>query len=83
MPEMISPAYKILLQIITQVKPEIVVSNGDEMDFSTISRFGRMGWEKNFSVMDELKTCKESLSRVVELTPTAKHVMIKSNHMDR
>ena len=47
-------AYKALLEVIKEIKPKLVVGNGDLLDGANISRFGPIGWAKTPNVKEEL-----------------------------
>lgn len=53
-----------LCALIKQLKPAMVVCNGDAFDGGTISRYPRIGWDKKPSVIEELRAVDESLEEV-------------------
>lgn len=63
-PNIYTDAFWILLQIIREVKPKVIINNGDAFDGARISRHSRIGWDKRPDVKDELLACKTALSMI-------------------
>lgn len=62
-----STAYKALIKLIEELKPQLVVCNGDAFDGASISRHGRIGFLENRpTVIQELDACKEMLGFIAE-----------------
>lgn len=78
-----SDSYKILLQILPEIKPDYIISNGDEFDGSSISRFAKDGWSFVPSVADELKACKDSMKAIKEASESSKSMILAGNHTNR
>lgn len=57
-------ASRALIECIKEFKPEVIVCNGDAFDGQRLSRFPKIGWEKTFTVKEELDACVEYLSEV-------------------
>jgi len=53
-PETRTTMQRSLCTLIKQLKPAVVVCNGDAFDGGTISRFPRIGWDKKPTVIEEL-----------------------------
>jgi predicted phosphodiesterase len=83
MPDEITPAYKFLLQCIKEMKPSVIVCNGDAFDGGCISRFPRIGWDKKPTVAEELKACKEMLEGIEEAARGAQLIWTMGNHDGR
>jgi len=64
-----TPAYSILLQVIRDVKPDIILDNGDSFDGSSISRFTPSIWEDLPTLKDELAAVRERCDEIVEVAP--------------
>jgi hypothetical protein len=63
-PDEVTTAYKALLLIIKEFKPQVVVANGDMFDGSQASRHARIGWEKTPTVKEELLACQEMMAGI-------------------
>lgn len=63
-PGIISTAHRAFLKIIKQLKPRMVVMNGDVFDGASISRHPVSGWESLPNVKQELETCQERLEEI-------------------
>ena len=53
MPGETYPAHAILLQVLKDVKPKYHIINGDAYNCGPISRFGRIGWEEGYTLVEE------------------------------
>lgn len=63
-PGIVSTAHRAFLKIIKQLKPKMVVMNGDVFDGASISRHPPSGWQSLPSVKQELEACQERLNEV-------------------
>ena len=61
-----SPAHKILCKIIKDLKPDIVINNGDSLDFPAISRHDPDGFEEKPLPADELEINKQRLQEIAD-----------------
>ena len=66
-------AHKGLIWAIKTLKPQAVICNGDAFDGAGISRFPRIGWTKQPTVLEELKACQDALGEIEEETKKARH----------
>ncbi|MGA1008702.1 MAG: metallophosphoesterase, partial [Sedimenticolaceae bacterium] len=66
-------AHKGLIWAIRTLKPQAVICNGDAFDGAGISRFPRIGWTKQPTVLEELKACQDALGEIEEETKKARH----------
>ena len=73
-------AFRGFLRFISELKPRIVVLNGDVFDGARISRFARIGWDKTPTVIDELKAVKERLVEIEDLCGSAAKFWPLGNH---
>lgn len=60
--------------------PKIVVKNGDEADFPTISRFAPISWEERPKMIDEILNLKAMLGEVEKAAPRARRIWTLGNH---
>jgi hypothetical protein len=65
-------AFRGLLWAIKELKPKVVVNNGDAFDGASISRFPRIGWDSKPSIIQELKACEACLGEIEETARTAR-----------
>ena len=63
-PGIISTAHRAFVKIIKDLKPKMVVMNGDVFDGASISRHPVSGWQSLPSVKQELEACQERLNEV-------------------
>lgn len=63
-----SPAFLALIELCKELRPKIVVFNGDMFDGARVSRFPT-GWAKLPTVKDELQIVHERLSEIIEACP--------------
>ena len=77
-------AHRALLKMIPELKPVALIDGGDLVDFSTISRHHRIGWDKHPQVYREMEWASDCLHEMKKLGPKAmvtKKVM--GNHDQR
>jgi len=63
-PDIISTAHRAFVKIIKDLKPRMVVMNGDVFDGASISRHPVSGWGSTPSVKQELEACQDRLGEV-------------------
>jgi hypothetical protein len=63
-PGIISTAHRAFVKIIKDLKPKMVVMNGDVFDGASISRYPVSGWESTPNVKQELEACQDRLNEV-------------------
>lgn len=63
-PGIISTAHRAFVKIIKELKPKMVVMNGDVFDGASISRHPVSGWGITPTVKQELEACQERLKEV-------------------
>lgn len=72
-----------LMIVLKELKPKIVVANGDVLDGATISRHDPLGWGRLPDLRGELYAAKAFLSEIEGLTPKAEHIFCAGNHDSR
>lgn len=84
LPAVRTTAFKALLWMIGETKPDVIVANGDIFDGSTVSRHPAGGWEKLPTVLEELhasQACLEEISEAAkEANPNVKLIFTLGNH---
>src|SRR5262249_38788957 len=76
-------AFKALVEVIKEIKPEIVIGNGDLLDGARISRFGRSDWGQTPTVDAELEEVKARCSDIRTVHRRARHIRTIGNHDQR
>lgn len=79
-----STAHRALLKLIAELKPQAVIEMGDLLDFASISRHHRIGWDKQISVKEEVEWAKDVLDEIEEAMPArTKRLRTRGNHDQR
>ena len=71
MPGEKSTAHRALLRAISELKPKALIDLGDLLDFATISRHHRLGWDKSPKVADEVEWGSDCLHEMKKIGPKA------------
>ncbi len=64
-----STAHRALLKLIKELQPEALIDLGDLVDFSTISRHHRIGWDKQSPVAKEIEWASDCLEEMKRAGP--------------
>ena len=68
-----STAYRALIKYIEELKPSLIVCNGDAFDGASVSRHGRIGFLENRpTVIEELNACKAMLGNIEDAAKKVK-----------
>ena len=73
-----NPTMKALLKLSKEINPDYIINMGDTFDFASISSHEKLGWDKQFSVADEIEAGVNFLKEFSQLS--SKLYMINSNH---
>jgi len=73
-------AHRAFVKFCKELKPSVVVMNGDAFDAASISRFPSIGWEDRPALKDELKACQDRLQEIVSAAPKARRYWPAGNH---
>jgi predicted phosphodiesterase len=79
-PGIISTAHKAFVKLIPELKPKMIVMNGDVFDGAGISRHGPIGWQSLPSVKQELEACQDRLSEIENASKSAALHFTWGNH---
>ena len=79
-PGIISTAHRAFVKIIKQLKPKMVVMNGDVFDGASISRHPVSGWGSTPTVKQELEACQDRLEEVEKAAKGASLNWTWGNH---
>ena len=66
-PDDTTTAFRALIHLIKELKPKVIVNNGDAFDGGSISRFPRLQWDRKPTVKDELEACKFYLGEIEDI----------------
>ncbi len=75
-----STAHRAFVKFCKELKPCLVINNGDAFDGSSISRHAPIGWEKRPSVIQELEACQERLGEIESAVGKARKIWNLGNH---
>lgn len=79
-----SAAHKALVKLVHELQPTAIVDMGDLLDFASISRHHRIGWDKQISVKEEVTWAKDCLDELEEAGPKRmKKLRTRGNHDQR
>jgi predicted phosphodiesterase len=62
-------AFKVLLIMIKEFKPQVIICNGDAFDGQVLSRFPSINYDSKPTVLEELKACQYHLDEIVKARP--------------
>jgi hypothetical protein len=79
-PGLISTAHAGLVRFCEDMKPAIVILDGDVVDGAAIGRHARIGWEYRPDFADELEAVQDRLGEIEKAAPRAKKYWPLGNH---
>lgn len=79
-PGIVSTAHRAFVRFCKELKPKVVIKNGDELDGAKISRYAPIGWESRPNLKDEVEAVKERLAEIEVAAPSAQKVWPCGNH---
>lgn len=82
-PGIVSTAHRAFVEFAKEYKPKVIVKNGDEMDFPSISRHAPIAWEQRPSVAAEIDNTRAMLSEIEKVSPKSRRVWSLGNHDSR
>ena len=75
-----SVGHRAFVKFARELKPKVVIFNGDALDAASISRFPPIGWEEQPTLVDELNEVQARLGEIVDASPRARHIWPLGNH---
>lgn len=79
-----SVAHRALCKLIQELQPTALVEMGDLLDFASISRHHRIGWDKQLTVKEEVSWAQDVMEELDELMPKrSKKLRTRGNHDQR
>jgi hypothetical protein len=82
-PGIVTTAHKAFLEFIREFKPKVIIKNGDEADFPSISRHAPIGWENRPTVKQEVDNLKAMLGEIEKLGKGSRFIWPLGNHDSR
>jgi len=79
-PNDIPTAHVAMVEVIRELKPKIVIMDGDVTDGASISRHPPIGWESMPTLQEELETCQTRLREIERAAPKAELYWPAGNH---
>jgi len=79
-PGIISTAHKAFVKLIPELKPKMIIMNGDVFDGASVSRHDPIGWQKLPSVKQELDACADRLNEIESASKSAALHWTWGNH---
>ena len=80
----VTPAHSFLLHLINELKPKVIINDGDFLDGAKISNHAAcQGWMGLPDLVDELEQCKTYMDEIKKLSPRAIRIVNKGNHDSR
>ena len=76
-------AYKALAEVVKEVKPGLIIGNGDLLDGARVSRFGRSDWQYQPRMSDELEEVKNCCSEIRHANRRGRTIRTIGNHCQR
>lgn len=73
-------AHRAFVKFAADMKPEIIILNGDVIDAATISRHPPIGWEKFPTVKEELEVSKVRTRDIEKAAPGSRLIWTLGNH---
>lgn len=68
-PNCTGPAYYGLLEVISKLKPKVILDNGDSFDGASISRHSPISFEHLPTLADEYENCKAHMKEIKDVAP--------------
>jgi hypothetical protein len=78
-----SVAHDAFLEFCREFKPKVVIKNGDEADFPTISRHAPIAWETRPKPAEEIDNLKAMLGEIEKTAKGARFIWPLGNHDSR
>jgi hypothetical protein len=82
-PGIVSTAHRAFVEMAKDRKPKIIIKNGDETDFPSLSRHAPIGWENRPKASEEIEACKAMLSEIENVSPFSRRIWPCGNHDGR
>jgi hypothetical protein len=78
-----STAHKAFVKLAKELRPKIVIANGDVCDFGQISRHPPLGWDEQPTVKEQIDVASLRLDEIKKAAPRAERFWPLGNHDSR
>ena len=79
-PNRVSTAHKAFVEFVKELRPKVIILNGDLLDGARISRHPPVNWDRRPLLKDELKAVEERLDEIRAVSGNAILIWILGNH---
>lgn len=79
-PHATGAAYFGLLEVLAEIKPQVVLDNGDSFDGATISRHAPISFDRLPSLAEEYECCMEHMDAIIDAAGDAEFYRNVGNH---
>lgn len=79
-PNVVSTAHRGFVQACKELRPKLVILNGDVFDGASVSRHSPIQWESRPTVQQEIEACTERLDEIRKAAKNADLVWTLGNH---
>ena len=79
-PNYVSPSHRAFVKFCEELKPKLIVKNGDALDGASVSRHPPIGWESLPTLEEEMEAVKERLGEIEDAAPNAAKDWPLGNH---
>ena len=74
--------FSLIIKVIIDIQPDVIILNGDIIDFYTISKFNPDP-KRRLQLQDDIDCTVDLLHQVKQAAPLSKRIMTAGNHEDR
>lgn len=75
-----STAHRAFVKVSKDLKPRLIIMNGDVIDAATISRHPPIGWENFPTVKEEIDVARDRLYEIRDASPSSDTIWTLGNH---
>lgn len=79
-PGPMTPAMRGFIHLIRELRPKVVILNGDVMDFARISKHDPLNWDRAPEVQEEIEATQEILHDIATASGRARKIWTLGNH---
>ena len=79
-PQLIPTIHLAICEVAEEIKPDLIIANGDIFDGSRQSRHAKINWEETPSTIEEVYACQARLAEIERAAPKARKIWTLGNH---
>lgn len=79
-PQLIPTIHMAICEVAQEVKPELIIANGDIFDGAMMSRHAKINWEETPAPVDEIYACQARLGEIENASPKSRMIWTLGNH---